>query len=170
MCVMRIQQIAFGTYFKGKPDNYGKIDNYLSRSAQPQKKDLSWLKEQGITDIINFRTMYESAIGFDEREEVEKLEMNYHQIPSHTAKPKEENVNKFLTLVNSIKEKGGKIHIHCYAGADRTGMYAFIYKALNQLGNVIENEKEWLDFGHNKDAFPDLIGWTKNVVKKLKKS
>ena len=87
--------------------------------------------------------MYESAICFDEKEEVERLNINYHQIASHTAKPKEENVNKFLDLVNSIKNKGGKIHIHCYAGADRTGMYAFIYKAMNNLGNLIENEREW---------------------------
>ncbi|MBQ7126669.1 tyrosine-protein phosphatase [bacterium] len=166
---MKIQQINFNFNFKGRPDNYSKIDNYLSRSGQPQKADLAWLKEQGVTDIINFRTMYESAICFDEKEEAERLNINYHQIASHTAKPKEENVNKFLDLVNSIKNKGGKIHIHCYAGADRTGMYAFIYKAMNNLGNLIENEREWLAFGHNKEAFPNLINWTKDIVKKLKK-
>ena len=43
--------------FKVKPDNYKKIDQYLSRSAQPTLKELKWLKKQGVTDIINLRTM-----------------------------------------------------------------------------------------------------------------
>ena len=43
--------------FKGKPNNYLKIDNTLSRSAQPMAEDFAWLKEQGVTDILNFRTM-----------------------------------------------------------------------------------------------------------------
>ena len=35
--------------FSGIPKKYIKIDNFVSRSAQPQKDDFVWLKEQGIT-------------------------------------------------------------------------------------------------------------------------
>jgi hypothetical protein len=78
--------------FKGMPSNYSKIDNTLSRSAQPMADDFAWLKEQGITDIVNFRTMVVSGVEFDEKTAVESLGMKYHNIPSITSKPEEKNI------------------------------------------------------------------------------
>ena len=59
--------------FSGIPKKYIKIDNFVSRSAQPQKDDFAWLKEQGITDVINFRTRPNYGIDFNEEKEVKKL-------------------------------------------------------------------------------------------------
>lgn len=151
--------------FRGKPENYAKIDNVVSRSAQPKKEDFLWLKNEGVTDIINFRTMVDPAQNFDEKTVVESLGMKYHNIPSITSKPNEEKVGQFLNLVENIKSNGGKAHIHCKAGADRTGMYAFIYKKIKGIGSICENEKEWLNFGHNTKKFPDLISWAKGFKK-----
>ena len=66
------------------------------------------------------------------------------------------------------KNRSGKAHIHCKAGADRTGMYAFIYKAIQGIGTIAENEKEWLAHGHNTTRYPDLRNWTKNFLKTIK--
>ena len=161
---MRINAISF----KGIPSNYSKIDNTLSRSAQPMADDFAWLKEQGITDIVNFRTMVVSGVEFDEKTAVESLGMKYHNIPSITSKPEEKNVKEFLNLAKNVADKKGKLHIHCKAGADRTGMYAFIYKAMQNIGNLVENEKEWIAKGHNIQRYPDLRVWTKELVNKLK--
>ncbi|MCD8377335.1 MAG: tyrosine-protein phosphatase [Candidatus Gastranaerophilales bacterium] len=158
---MIIQPITF----TARPLNYSKIDNTVSRSAQPQKEDLKWLKEQGVTDVFNFRTMYKSGLNFDEKTEVEKLGMRYHSIPSITRHPKEENIDTFLKEVEEVKSNGGKAHIHCKAGADRTGMYSFIYKAKNHIDNAVINMQEWLAHGHNQKLYPDLAGWTQNFVK-----
>ena len=106
--------------FKGKPDNYKKIDNTVSRSAQPKAEDFKWLKEQGVTDVINFRTMYVSGIGFDEKSLVEQNGMKYHNIPSHTKTPNEQNIGKFLDIVDNVQKQGGKVHIHCKAGRQCT--------------------------------------------------
>ena len=165
---MKIQSIS-NIFFKGKPNNYAKIDEHITRSAQPLKDDFAWLKEQGVTDIINFRVMYESAIDFDEKEEVEKLGLRYHNIPTITKRPNEEKVIAFLKLIETIKENKGKAHIHCKAGADRTGMYAFIYKMLKGLGTLAQNEAEWYALGYHADLYPDLKNWAKNMVIKLKK-
>jgi len=70
---MKIQNKIKPLAFLGMPSNYAKIDNFVSRSAQPKKEDLYWLKEQGVTDVINFRTMYAPAVDFDEAEELKKL-------------------------------------------------------------------------------------------------
>ena len=161
---MRINPISF----KGKPNNYSKIDNTLSRSAQPMAEDFIWLKEQGVTDVVNFRTMIVSGVEFDEKTSVEALGMKYHNIPSITSKPSEKNVSDFLNLAKNVADKDGKLHIHCKAGADRTGMYAFIYKAMKNIGTLAENEKEWIAKGHNTQRYPDLRAWTKELVSKLK--
>ena len=154
--------------FKGEPPNYAKISNTLSRSAQPNKEDFKWLKDNGVTDIINFRTMVVSSVDYDEATEVSKLGMKYHNLPSITSKPTKENVDVFIDLVNNIERNGGKAHIHCKAGADRTGMYSFIYKEIKGIGSILENEKEWIARGHNIERYPNLRDWTKNLLKIIK--
>lgn len=163
MC-MKIQQITF----TGKPNNYAKIDNVLSRSAQPNKEDFAWLKKQGVTDVVNFRTMFVAAIDFDEKEVVESLGMKYHNIPSITAKPQEKNVLEFLNLADNISKNNGKLHLHCQAGADRTGMYSFIYKSMKNIGDMTQNVQEWIQKGHNVAKYPDLIEQTKKIIEKIK--
>ncbi len=153
--------------FQGKPKNYAKIDKYISGSAQPGNADFKWLKNQGVTDIINFRTMHAPEIDFNEKEIVEKNGMKYHNIPTVSSAPQETAVKRFLTLINGIIEKGGKAHIHCKAGADRTGMYSFIYKQLNHIGTTAENEREWIQKGHDIKRYPHMIKWAKETIKKL---
>ncbi len=152
--------------FKGKPDNYKKIDNTVSRSAQPKADDFNWLKEQGVTDIINFRTMHVAGVDFDEKQLVEKNGMTYHNIPSITKNPDKTNIDKFLKIVDGVKQKGGKVHIHCKAGADRTGMYSWIYKQTHNLGTIQANEKEMIEMGHHSNLYPNLISWIKGFLSK----
>ena len=155
--------------FSGRPNNYGVVDRYLSRSAQPMPEDFEWLKEQGVTDVFNFRTMVVADVAEGEKDVVEGLGMKYHNIPSFTRRPNEVNIKTFLNMMEDIIKNDGKAHIHCKAGADRTGMYAFIYKMIKGIGTLEENKKEWLNFGHHKDIYPDLIGWTEEFVKRLRK-
>lgn len=154
--------------FKGMPPNYHVIDRTVTRSAQPAQNDFRWLKKEGVTDIINFRTLYKPAINFDEQKLVESLGMKYHSIPSITNNPSENNVNTFLDLINNIKKSGGKAHIHCMAGADRTGMYSLIYKQVNNIDDFVSNKAEMLKFGHNAARHPDLLGWIENFLKSIK--
>lgn len=165
---MKIQSLSQAIPFLGMPRNYAKIDNFVSRSAQPQKEDFIWLKEQGVTDVINFRTMFVSAINFEEEKTVKELGMRYHNISTVTVKPSEEKVKTFLNLIDDIIKNGGKAHIHCKAGADRTGMYAFIYKSVKNIGTLVENEKEWIAKGHDIIRYPDLRNWAKNFLKTIK--
>ena len=162
---MRISSISF----TAMPHNYAIIDDVVSRSAQPQKEDFVWLKNQGITDVFNFRTMWNPGVNFDEKKEVEALGMKYHNIPSISARPNEQNVDRFLKEIEEVKAKGGKAHIHCKAGADRTGMYSYIYKALNRIGSDKFNQNEMIRFGHDTKRYPNLIDWTTKLISKLRK-
>ena len=152
------------TSFCGKPQNYAKINGIVSRSAQPTADDFIWLRKQGVTDIVNFRIEKATDITFDEKKLVESLGMRYHFIPSVTYNPNSEKIKKFLKLTDGVAKKGGKVHIHCKAGSDRTGMYAFLYKMYKRIGTQEENVAEWLKMGHNNRLFPDLIGWAKKFA------
>ena len=118
---MRIQSIRTFA-FQGMPGNYAEVNKSLSRSAQPLPEDLVWLKEQGVTDVINLRTMTDKSILFDEATETEKLGMKYHNIPINHRKPTEKNVVDFLEVMNEVEKNNGKAHIHCLEGKDRTGL------------------------------------------------
>ncbi len=162
---MQVQQISF----QGKPLNYSVIDKYVSRSGQPKKEDFKWLQERGVTDIINFRSMKDPTdLKFDEPGIVKSLGMNYHQIPSTSSAPDEKSVFNFLELINKLTDRKAKIHIHCRHGADRTGLYSFIYKAFRNIGTTAENIDEWIAKGLNLEKYPDLISWGVNFVNKYK--
>lgn len=150
-----------------KPENYKKIDELVSRSAMPTSaKNIKWLKKQGVTDIINFRLSGSLAKGGREREIAEKYGMRYHHIPTDIKHPSEKQVGQFLDIVDGVEKEGGKVHIHCRIGADRTGMYSWIYKQKHGIGEMAENEKEMHSLGHNNLELPSLINWVKDYLYK----
>ena len=153
----------------GRPFNFHYVDNIVSRSAQPIEEQFKWLKDQDVTDIVNFRTMVKPRIDFDEKQVVKDLGMKYHSIPTITAKPNESNIIKFLNLVEKVKNKGGKLHMHCQLGADRTGLYAFIYETLQGIATPASNWREWLMCGHNHMKYPNLSKWAVDFILKYKK-
>jgi len=152
-----------------KPFNYSRIDSTVSRSAQPQANELVCLAQHGVTDIVNFRIMVKPEIDFDEKALVERLGMRYHSIPSITSKPSQENVLNFLKLAKKVKERGGRLHMHCQLGADRTGMYSFIYEIMNNIHTTSSAGWEWLRRGHNHQKYPNLMQWACDFITKFKK-
>lgn len=152
-----------------KPENYKQIDKYLSRSAQPTLKELKWLKKHGVTDVVNLRTMEVPDINYNEAQAVKELGMTYHNIPSISMYPKKENVGKFLDIVEGVKQNGGKVHVHCKEGADRTGMFSYIYERLNNIGTIKDNLQELIDHNWHKDKYPYLNEWAETFVGMFKK-
>lgn len=148
----------FGITIPHKPHNYYKIDNFVSRSARPDEKGIKWLKRQGVNNIIDFCIGHDKS-SFNEKDVVEKCGMHYYNIPTDPFHPQEKQVGQFLDLVEGIKEKGEKVHIHCKHGADRTGMYSWIYKQKNGIGTMEENRLEMIRIGHNSGAFPKMMQW-----------
>ena len=166
---MKIQLTNFNFNFKAQPPNYEKIDDFISRSAQPQKEDFQWLKDQGVTDIINFRTFSSDRPKFDEKSVVNSYGMSYHNIPSNSLYPEESKVYQFLDLIKRLSfNKDKKVHIHCMHGADRTGLYAFIYKSLKGLGTIQENKENWIKHGLKQEKYPNLMDWGVKMLDKLK--
>ncbi len=148
-----------------RPHNFEVIDNLVSRSAMPtSERNIKWLKNHGITDVINLRTSGSLYHGGREREACEKYGMNYHHIPTDVKHPSEKQVGQFLDIIDGVGQKGGKVHIHCRLGADRTGMYSWIYKQTHGIGTLQENEAEMRKMGHDSLELPGLINWVKDYL------
>ena len=150
-----------------QPKNYKQIDKYLSRSAQPLEENLRWLKEHGVTDIINLRNM--SQDNFNEGQCVRELGMTYHSIPTVTKFINREEVGKILDIIEGVKLKGGRVNLHCMRGSDRTGMLSYIYERLNNIGSKTDNQAELRKHGWQKNKYPNLIQWAENIIDKISK-
>ena len=156
------------------PLNYQKVDDFVSRSAQPNENNLIWLKENGNTDVINFRTMFVPSIEFDEPKFVTNLGMNYHNFPITEKFLNTANDNDLFKMifcifdtVKNAKASGGRVHWHCKAGADRTGFVSLIYKTVNNIDTFEHNTQEMLNMGHNQKIYPNIIKNAERICKML---
>ena len=164
---MRIQPIK-SINFQALPQKFAHVSQNLARSAQPQPEDILSLKEEGITDIINLRTMTDTSCLFDEGAEAAKLGIRYHNIPMHHKNPTEQNLVTFLDIMNSAEKNNRKVLVHCLEGKDRTGLCVFVYKCLKGIDSIAHNKAEWLKFGHDFVRYPNMMGWAEGLVQKFK--
>lgn len=111
----------------------------LMTGGQPSLADLSVLKERGITTVINLRGLDEK-LGFDESAALEKLGMDYVQIPMSSAKDlTKENASKLDAALKDIK---GTALVHCASG-NRVGALL----ALREFQINGKNDEEAMAFG-----------------------
>lgn len=109
----------------GDIPRFGVLTDGLYRGGQPTTKGFQFLKEKGIKTIINLRKEDNS-----EAKVVEKLGMNYVQIPIDEVLPwskiPQAAVAKYFELINNPDNY--PIFFHCRRGADRTGTLAAFYR------------------------------------------
>jgi uncharacterized protein (TIGR01244 family) len=109
-------------------NNFLKINTDFCSGGQPTAAHLAELKAQGITAVINLRTVGEA--GFDaaaEEADVKKLGMKYFHIPVANAAPKDEQADEFLKITDDAKNR--PVFIHC-GSANRVGAFFMIRRVL----------------------------------------
>ena len=157
----------FGITLAKKPHNYRVVDEYLSRSAMPtSERNMKWLKNHGVTAIVNLRQSGSLYHGGREREAAEKYGIKYFHIPMDPYHLKDAQADHFLDIVEGVKQEGGHVHFHCSRGQDRTGAMAWIYKQKNGIGEMSENEREMRSMGHEGAELPALVNWVKDYLYK----
>ncbi|HWP34625.1 MAG TPA: tyrosine-protein phosphatase [Thermodesulfobacteriota bacterium] len=104
-------------------ERYGIVTpGVLSRSAKPRPADYAWLRQQGITGIVNF-TDDRPADALLRAAGIER----YLWLPIEGgAPPTDEEVERFLRFVQ--ERPGGQVHMHCAEGKTRTGVMAALYR------------------------------------------
>lgn len=108
------------TPFKATPiKNFHRVTEWLFRGAQPNPGGIEYLAESGVKTVLSLRCGTRAAS--TERAAVEEAGMRYENIPlSYWKVPTEETIDRFLELVDDSTNH--PIFVHCFHGADRTGL------------------------------------------------
>lgn len=102
-------------------DNLHRITPTLYRSAQPRREDVPTLQALGIKTVISFR-----SFNSDERA-LCGSGIDLVRVPIDTWSINDDEVRRALVAIRAA-EKKGPVLIHCWHGADRTGVVAAVYR------------------------------------------
>lgn len=134
-------------------NKYTNVDNYLIRGPHPGIKDLLALKEEGVTQIYDFRHYGIRGFKFIEKYLCKELGINYIRHPFSYLKQEYPSIKDFEEIARNVKlngEKGNKTLFHCNSGSHRTAHMAAYYdltkgegvdNVLGELGIVKYSEK-----------------------------
>lgn len=105
--------------------NFAQVNDHLYRGAVPSPVGLEELGAMGIKTVIDLR---ESGEGTQfEKEQVEKLKMNYVNVPlKPLSAPTQPQMERLLGLL--LENGPNRIFVHCRRGKDRTGTVIACYR------------------------------------------
>ena len=120
--------------------NLYRIDDKLYRSEQPVAEDGEAIVKLGIQSVINLRFFDRND---DDYLKAYGLTLLNRPLLSWSIKPKE--IAEILYLIEK-QQQNGAVLIHCYHGADRTGLIAGMYRIIYQ-GWPVEEAKAEMQHG-----------------------
>lgn len=116
--------------------NLYRIDDKLYRSEQPVAEDGEAIVKLGIQSVINLRFFDRND---DDYLKAYGLTLLNRPLLSWSIKPKE--IAEILYLIEK-QQQNGAVLIHCYHGADRTGLIAGMYRIIYQGWSVDDAKAE----------------------------
>lgn len=143
--------------------NFYQVDDLLFRGGQPNQIGIERLKSLGIKTIISLRGENEELQL--EKERVENLGMNFHNLPMSIYKrPSDPQVLKFLEII--LNRDNQPVFVHCESGRDRTGAMTALYRVVVCGWSIKKAYKEAKKFGFwpYRGKIPEL----KNFIHQLK--
>src|ERR1700722_3263473 len=120
--------------------NAGQVTPKLYRGAQPNEQGFEALSKLGVNIVVDLRGSRQG-----EREQVNKLGMQYVAIPWHCPFPRDDAFARFLKLLR--QNPGRKVFVHCRLGDDRAGMTIAAYRMAEQGWNAQEAMTEMEAYG-----------------------
>lgn len=122
--------------------NFYRVDELLFRSAQLDGSYAAKLHELGIKSIVNLRHF---SRGGDRRAFGDQFWLANNPLQSWEIKPAQ-----IADVLRTIRErqKEGAVLVHCYHGADRTGLVVAMYRVIYQGWSLDAARGEMIDGGY----------------------
>lgn len=134
--------------------NFYRVDERLFRSAQLDGSDAAKLHELGIKSIVNLRHF---SRGGDKRAFGDQFWLANKPLQSWEIKPAQ-----IADVLRTIRErqKEGAVLVHCYHGADRTGLVVAMYRVIYQGWSLDAARSEMIDGGYGfHSMWQDIAGF-----------
>ncbi|WP_107878835.1 tyrosine-protein phosphatase [Neisseria animaloris] len=146
-CFARAEQLPAGTNTKPlgwatvvkRDANLYRVDHLLFRSEQPVNDDVATIEKLGIKSVVNLR--------FFDRNNNDTLLANRNialiNSPLLTWRIRPQDIAQTLFLIEQ-QQKKGPVLVHCYHGADRTGLISGMYRIVYHGWTVDQAKAEML--------------------------
>lgn len=148
-------------------DNFYKVSETLFRSEQPTEDGMKNIEAFGIGTVISLRSRQKDV------ELAKNTELNLIHVSMRAWNPKYEDAVKVMYFLNPNNPETNKkpILIHCYHGADRTGMMVTLYRMVYQNWEREEALNEMLNGGYGYHSmWKDIVAFIKTVdIEQLRK-
>lgn len=134
--------------------NFYRVDELLFRSAQLDGGDAAKLHELGIKSIVNLRHF---SRGGDRRAFGDQFWLANKPLRSWEIRPAQ-----IADVLRTIRErqKEGAVLVHCYHGADRTGLVVAMYRVIYQGWSLDAARSEMIDGGYGfHSMWQDIAGF-----------
>jgi len=127
--------------------NFRKVDDALYRGGQPKEIGLAALSEMKIKSVVSLRWRKQRIE--TERALAEGLGLKFFSIPlNYWTLPKQRDVKALLEVVDD--ESNQPVFVHCFHGADRTGVMVAMYRILRNDWSLQEAYKEMRECGFHR--------------------
>lgn len=136
--------------------NLYKVSDDLYRSAQPKADTLQAIEELGVRTIVSVRYFHSG------RRSTDGTGLTYERITIAPWHPRKKEAVEFLQIATDPERT--PVLLHCYKGADRTGMLAAMYRIVVQGWTkeaAIEEMKKG-GYGFNS-IWGNLIRWNRKA-------
>jgi protein-tyrosine phosphatase len=148
--------------------DFGKVDEYLYRGAQPKPEGIEELKKLGIDTIVDLRGERHGLME-RERAHAESLRMRLISIPgTGWTAPRDEQMAQFFALVSERPRR--KIFIHCWFGGDRDGMFVAAYRIAFNGWTPEEAIHEMKAFHYKEFLHPNMKWYVRKFPERLAES
>ncbi|NBO24606.1 MAG: hypothetical protein EBU93_05175, partial [Chlamydiae bacterium] len=149
---MEIFSIMIRQRFLGhKLPNYGVVEPLqLHRGGQPDAHGLNELENKGIKTVIHLR---------DRKLKNYKGKLKRFFIPFNPYQPRDKVVIEFLKVIGN--QAHHPVFVHCFHGADRTGMLCAIYRIVIQKWDKEKAIEEMKKYGFHF--------WHKSLIDYIRK-
>lgn len=119
--------------------NFHQVAPSLYRGAQPTEAGFLALSDLAVKTVVSLR--WRKRRVESERRVVEGMGMRFISIPlNYWTLPSDNHVRQLLEIIDD--QSNHPIFIHCYHGADRTGVMVAMYRILRHHWSVQEAYKE----------------------------
>jgi predicted protein tyrosine phosphatase len=145
--------------------DFGKINDFLYRGAQPKDDGVEQLKKFGIDTIIDLRGELHGLIE-NERQHAESLGIRFINLPgSGWATADDEQIAEFFSLIRERPRR--KIFIHCWLGGDRSGMFIAAYRIAFEGWTPEQAIQEMRSFHYLRFWHPNMARWVTAFPERL---
>jgi tyrosine-protein phosphatase SIW14 len=148
--------------------DFGKVNDYLYRGAQPKPEGIEELEKLGIDTIVDLRGERHGLME-KERAHAESLGMRLVSIPgTGWTAPRDEQIAQFFALVSERPRR--KIFIHCWFGGDRDGMFVAAYRIAFDGWTPEEAIHEMRAFHYKEILHPNMKWYVQKFPERLAES